>query len=156
MVQLVEHTPPMLMGWVWFLVRSYQRLEKWYLRPVQPHSQHWYASECKEMAHVRCCYWLATTLAFSVKHPRGSQHNQAEMGLNLLWDCEWSRKVQRKWTLMISWRYIPELGKLFTRKLLWTMQFDNMLDHEQMDVAYLCKVNDMEKMNFCCWYNLLF
>jgi len=30
------------------------------------------------------------------------------------------------------------------------MQFDNMLDHEQMDVAYLCKVNDMEKMNFCC------
>jgi len=36
----VEHAPSKLVGWVRFQVRSYQRIEKRYLRPVEPRARY--------------------------------------------------------------------------------------------------------------------
>jgi len=51
MVQLFDHSPGTLIGWVPFLGRSHWRLEKYCLRPVQPSAPPWKLCARRRCAH---------------------------------------------------------------------------------------------------------
>ena len=52
-----------LVNWVWFPLGSYWRLEKRYLRPIQPRAGPWWMGA----VHARCCHWFATSAALTTK-----------------------------------------------------------------------------------------